>query len=59
VVSSSALITGAKVRLKTSKCKFFEEKVSFKPFLIGELTGKLSRNYGQLATIMVTNADSV
>lgn len=58
-MSSSALITCAKVQLKRCKSKFFEEKMSFKPFLISDLIGKLSRNDWQLTTYMMTNADSV
>ena len=58
-MSSSALITFAKVQLKPCKSKFFEEKMSFKPFLISDLIGKLSRNDWQLTTYMMTNADSV
>ena len=58
-MSSSALITCAKVQLKPCKSKFFEEKMSFKPFLISDLIGKLSRNDWQLTTYMMTNADSV
>lgn len=58
-MSSSALITFAKVQLKPCKSKFFEGKMSFKPFLISDLIGKLSRNDWQLTTYMMTNADSV
>lgn len=58
-MSSSALITFAKVQLKPCKSKFFERKMSFKPFLISDLIGKLSRNDWQLTTYMMTNADSV
>lgn len=58
-MSSSALITCAKVQLKPCKSKFFEEKMSFKPILISDLIGKLSRNDWQLTTYMMTNADSV
>lgn len=58
-MSSSALITCAKVQLKPCKSKFFEEKMSFEPFLISDLIGKLSRNDWQLTTYMMTNADSV
>ena len=58
-MSSSALITCAKVQLKPCKSKFFEKKMSFEPFLISDLIGKLSRNHWQLTTYMMTNADSV
>lgn len=58
-MSSSALITCAKVQLKPCKSKFFEKKMSFEPFLISDLIGKLSRNDWQLATYMMTNADSI
>lgn len=58
-MSSSALITFAKVQLKPCKSKFFEKKTSFEPFLISDLIGKLSRNDWQLTTYMMTNADSV
>lgn len=58
-MTSSALITFAKVQLKPCKSKFFEKKTSFEPFLISDLIGKLSRNDWQLTTYMMTNADSV
>lgn len=58
-MSSSALITCAKVQLKPCKSKFFEKKMSFELFLISDLIGKLSRNDWQLTTYMMTNADSV
>ena len=42
-----------------AKASFLRKKMSFEPFLISDLIGKLSRNDWQLTTYMMTNADSV
>ena len=59
LIDNSVSITFAKVQLKQSTSKFFDKKISFKPYLCKDLIAELGRNHGQLARKVCLSNDSL